>query len=227
MSPPPPPPEDAELPDAATTAATAADGANARQLPAAPSSGAPAAASGASKATKSKPVKPLVKSISSIKPLAAGQKCDPENEAPNWSRHESDEGHAYWFNSRTGESTWDKPDALKSDAERDAHLTAQQYYEDEGYDPFEDDQYFDSYTDVSLQGEMVGDRSRSDSYLRAMLRHAEADFKDKVVLDCGCGTGLLSFFAVKAGAKKVYAIEGSNLAFTTREVVEKNGSAVW
>jgi SAM-dependent methyltransferase len=163
------------------------------------------------------------KSISSFKPLAAGQICDPENEAPNWAEYKTDEGHPYWFNSRTSESTWDKPAVLKAGLEKDTNFQAQKYYEDEGYDPFEDDQYFESYTDVGLQGEMVGDRARSDAYLRAMLRFSEADFKDKVVLDCGCGTGLLSFFAVKAGARKVYAIEGSSLAFTTREVVERNG----
>jgi SAM-dependent methyltransferase len=226
--PPPPPPVDdvnATVESSATSSAAAAPAAAAAAPAASSSSGsgaAGAAGAGGKKEKKEKKASTF-KSISSFKPLAAGQICDPENEAPNWAEYKTDEGHPYWFNSRTSESTWDKPAVLKAGLEKDTNFQAQKYYEDEGYDPFEDDQYFESYTDVGLQGEMVGDRSRSDAYLRAMLRFSEADFKDKVVLDCGCGTGLLSFFAVKAGARKVYAIEGSSLAFTTREVVERNG----
>ena len=46
---------------------------------------------------------------------------------------------------------------------------------------------------------------RTLTYRNAMF-HNRHLFKDKVVMDVGCGTGILSMFAVKAGAKHVYAV---------------------
>lgn len=48
-------------------------------------------------------------------------------------------------------------------------------------------------------------------------------FKDKIVLDIGCGTGILSIFAARAGAKKVYAIDNANIAEYAKEIIKVNG----
>lgn len=63
---------------------------------------------------------------------------------------------------------------------------------------------------------------RTLSYQRAIEGNPE-DFKDKVVLDIGCGTGILSVFAARAGAKHVYAIDNAEVALFARQIVKENG----
>ena len=58
---------------------------------------------------------------------------------------------------------------------------------------------------------MMQDYIRTGTYQRAILANLP-DFKDKVVLDVGAGSGILSFFAIQAGARKVYAVEASTMA---------------
>jgi len=82
-------------------------------------------------------------------------------------------------------------------------------------------QYFEFYGYLSQQQNMMQDYIRTSTYQCAILQNA-AEFKDKVVLDVGAGTGILSFFAVQAGAKKVYAVEASNMAQHAKELVAHN-----
>lgn len=68
---------------------------------------------------------------------------------------------------------------------------------------------------------MLEDYPRTESYRRAILENASY-FKDKIIMDVGCGTGILSIFCAQAGAKKVYAVEASNLAFLAKEIIKEN-----
>lgn len=62
------------------------------------------------------------------------------------------------------------------------------------------------YLCVNVQ-EMLKDEVRTLTYRNSMY-HNKHIFKDKIVLDVGSGTGILSMFAAKAGAKHVYGVRG-------------------
>nr|XP_002120476.1 protein arginine N-methyltransferase 6 [Ciona intestinalis] len=85
-----------------------------------------------------------------------------------------------------------------------------------------DKSYFESYADITVHEEMLGDDVRTNTYKKAIFNCYQS-LKDKVVLDVGAGTGILSCFCAQAGAKKVYAIEASNIAKQAKKVVELNG----
>ena len=70
------------------------------------------------------------------------------------------------------------------------------------------DYYFDSYSHFGIHEEMLKDNIRTITYKNAMY-HNKHLFKDKVVLDVGCGTGILCMFAVRAGARHVYGVSST------------------
>ena len=83
------------------------------------------------------------------------------------------------------------------------------------------DYYFHSYSTFYIHEDMLSDKVRTESYLNAINYNKEI-FKDKVVLDIGCGTGVLSIFAAKAGAKKVYGIDFAEIADYAKKIVKDN-----
>jgi len=86
------------------------------------------------------------------------------------------------------------------------------------------DYYFDSYAHFAIHEEMLKDEVRTLTYRDSMVKNKHL-FKDKIVLDVGCGTGILSMFAVKAGAKHVYSVDMSNIIDEAKGIVEDNGMA--
>lgn len=82
--------------------------------------------------------------------------------------------------------------------------------------------YFNSYNHHGIHEEMLKDEVRTRSYMNAIVQNKHL-FKDKVVLDVGCGTAILSMFAVKAGAKHVIGVDMSTIIFKAREIVKVNG----
>lgn len=83
------------------------------------------------------------------------------------------------------------------------------------------DYYFDSYAHFGIHEEMLKDEVRTLTY-RNSIYHNKHLFRGKVVLDVGCGTGVLSMFAAKAGAAKVIGIECSSIVDYARRIVKAN-----
>ena len=84
------------------------------------------------------------------------------------------------------------------------------------------DYYFNSYSHFNIHEEMIKDHVRTESYRKAIENNAE-QFKGKVVLDIGCGTGVLSLFAARAGAKMVIGVDNADIAYYAKEIVKRNG----
>ena len=88
---------------------------------------------------------------------------------------------------------------------------------------WQDDDYYQSYGKLGLQLEMLADKPRTLTYLKA-IKSNRSYLKDKVILDVGCGTGILSLFCVKYGhARKVYAVEASDSALFAKNIIAENG----
>ena len=82
--------------------------------------------------------------------------------------------------------------------------------------------YFDSYANIKIHEQMLKDVERTGVYRTAIEGNA-ALIKGKVVLDVGCGTGVLSMFAARAGAARVFGVDASDIIHTARKIVAANG----
>ncbi|KAI8487770.1 class I-like SAM-binding methyltransferase super [Branchiostoma belcheri] len=88
---------------------------------------------------------------------------------------------------------------------------------------WQDEEYFGSYSSLKLQLEMLNDKPRTLAYRTAIERNAEF-LKDKVIMDLGCGTGILSLFCARYGRpNKIYAVEASRMADKAKKLMLYNG----
>ncbi|CAD5118988.1 DgyrCDS7650 [Dimorphilus gyrociliatus] len=85
----------------------------------------------------------------------------------------------------------------------------------------EDSPYIDSYSHFGIHREMLQDTVRTLRYKEAICLNEET-LADKLILDVGSGTGILSMFCAKAGAKKVYAVEMSDIYYESLDIIREN-----
>lgn len=106
----------------------------------------------------------------------------------------------------------------------------------------DDTHYFDSYAEnggfrdgsvsnmlinstplpLDIHAVMIQDKVRTSTYAHFILTNPHL-FRDATVLDVGCGTGILSLFAARSGAKRVIAVDASDIAEKAEKIVKANG----
>lgn len=79
---------------------------------------------------------------------------------------------------------------------------------------------YGGYQEVEFHRSLVQDFRRTKAFQRAISTIVE---QGDIVADLGAGNGILSFFACKAGAKKVYAIEIGDILQIAPQIAKKNG----
>ena len=87
----------------------------------------------------------------------------------------------------------------------------------------DDGSYYSYYSSLLNQTSSLADCVRIEAYRECLDRNAD-NFAGKVVLEVGCGLGLLTILAARAGARRVYAVEASaSAAHHARRLVAAHG----
>lgn len=86
--------------------------------------------------------------------------------------------------------------------------------------------YFGGYSSYGIHRDMISDKVRTDAYRQAILENPSL-LKGAVVMDVGCGTGILSLFAAQAGASRVIAVEASEKMAAVAAQIAKDNNLLW
>jgi predicted RNA methylase len=78
------------------------------------------------------------------------------------------------------------------------------------------------YAEFEVHRTMICDRVRTEAFRRAIESVVRPG---DIVLDVGAGSGILSVFAARAGAARVYAVERTSAAVLAQELAAANGVA--
>jgi len=78
------------------------------------------------------------------------------------------------------------------------------------------------YAEFEVHRTMIRDEVRTEAFRRAIESVVRPG---DVVLDVGAGSGILSLFAARAGAARVYAVEQTSVAVLAQELAAANGVA--
>ena len=78
------------------------------------------------------------------------------------------------------------------------------------------------YAEIEVHRTMICDRVRTEAFRRALDSTVRPG---DIVLDVGAGSGILSMFAARAGAARVYAVERTTVAVLAQELAAANGLA--
>ncbi|XP_044074087.1 protein arginine N-methyltransferase 2 isoform X1 [Siniperca chuatsi] len=121
----------------------------------------------------------------------------------------------WWWAELHGVTGYAPADYLRQDAAEEEDTSLE--------DPWQDEEYFGSYGTLRLHLEMLSDKSRTEAYRQVILSNSPS-LRNKVVMDLGCGTGIISLFCAQlAQPSVVYAVEASSMAEYTRQLVKQNG----